>query len=187
MVGKPRQARVCIVLNADSRCRVKRGVLNRRDRSRALRKRWRISASSCGCVASRTAVSRYSCVLVTTNSGRSMANSWLAQTRLAKDCPTRVSTGRPDHRASLPVLWAPKGNVSKNKSAHRLRARCSASGKTSANTSRVGSTPRCAACCRRLAMTSCRVADSHNTLPGTRCRICIHRSNVSGSSLFKLL
>ena len=40
-----------------------------------------------------------------------------AATLLAKDCPIRVSTGNPAHKASLVVVWALQGKVSKNKSA----------------------------------------------------------------------
>ena len=50
-------------------------------------------------------------------------NEELAATRATKDSPRQVSTGRPAHKASLAVLWALTGSVSRKRSARPSRAR----------------------------------------------------------------
>jgi len=47
----------------------------------------------------------------------------LAATRAGNDLPGKVISGSPAHSASLAVVWALYGNVSRNRSARRWRAR----------------------------------------------------------------
>ena len=54
-----------------------------------------------------------------------MACNKLAETRAANDDPVQVSTGSPAHSASLLVVCALYGKVSRNKSAQRCLAKCS--------------------------------------------------------------
>ena len=57
--------------------------------------------------------------LVAINSGSPRACSRLPATRETKVWPVSVSTGQPTHKASLAVVWAQTGKVSRNRSASR--------------------------------------------------------------------
>ena len=59
----------------------------------------------------------YSSWVSVISSGKPIAFNRLAAIRLAKDWPIKVRTGKPVHRASLAVVCALQGGVSRNKSA----------------------------------------------------------------------
>lgn len=84
-----------------------------------------IDSSLSGCVAKSIADISYSSWLAVMSSGRSIALNKLAATLPAKVSPICVKTGNPAHKASLAVVCALQGKVSKNKSATRCRAKCS--------------------------------------------------------------
>ena len=69
---------------------------------------------------------------------QAQARSKLPATRDTNVSPAIVTSGQPAHSASLAVVCAFTGKVSRNKSASRCRARCSAGGKRGANTNRSG-------------------------------------------------
>ena len=64
-------------------------------------------------------------------------------------------------------MCALHGRVSRNKSAQRCRARCSAIGQRGAKIRRSGEMPRRRASLRRLSTTHSLSRSSHNTEPGT--------------------
>ena len=70
-----------------------------------------------GFVANSIANASYSSWDEVISSGKFTALSKLAATLLVNDSPIRVNTGRPTRRASLVVVWALNGSVSRNKSA----------------------------------------------------------------------
>src|SRR5258708_4813430 len=112
----------------------------------------------------------------------------LAATLPAKVGPAQVSTGTPDHKASLAVVCALYGKVSRNPSARRCRAGWSdRSGRLEATTSRSGETPLAPASRRKFSTAAGEPCRSHRTLPGIARRQRIQISKMVGVSLYKLL
>ena len=91
---------------------------------------------------SRTAIDSYSCTDFAISSGIPIAVNRLAATRPAKVCPGSVNTGNPAQSASLAVVCALQGSVSRNRSASRCLARWSSRSTLGANTRRSGLKPR---------------------------------------------
>ena len=161
-------------------CRVKSCVSNRGVVSRFCSSFCRISLNFSGLVASSTAKASYSSCVEVTSSGKWIALRRLAATLLAKDSPMQVNSGNPAHKASLPVVWALYGRVSKKRSACRCLARCSGSGIRFAKISLSASTPRSVASFRKLLAAFTLSSKSQSTLPSVCLRIRIHPSKVAG-------
>ena len=98
----------------------------------------------------------------------------------AKLSPIFVSTGKPAHNASLQVVCAPYGNVSRNKSANLCLAKCSSKAMGFANISLFGSTSLFLASCFKFLMVIKLFSNNQSTLPLTFFNIFIQQSKTLG-------
>jgi len=98
--------------------------------------------------------------------------------REANDSPLNVISGKPIRIASLAMVPALYGNVSRNISGKASRAMYSAGSTRSANRMRAGSTPARLARVRKLLRDQALSEASQSTDPGTRCRIAIQAPNI---------
>ena len=138
-----------------------------------------IAESAAGSRANFSARSSYSEKVAAISSGNSNAVSRLAETRPAKVVPGTVMSGSPAHRASLAVVCAQQGSVSRNKSARAWRPRCFSGSARGANTRRAGSISAAAATRFRLAVAASFESSSQRTLPSLFCSRRIHVAKTS--------
>uniref|UniRef100_A0A0A9DTV8 Uncharacterized protein n=1 Tax=Arundo donax TaxID=35708 RepID=A0A0A9DTV8_ARUDO len=169
---QPEQYKFHILKYDISRFRTHRTVSNNGQVKRTSLSLLVSACSFTGFVASSTALSSYSFVLLTIISSPSpVARQREPATLVAIFSSGSMIMGKPAHRMSVPVVCALRRGVSRNKLANSLHRICSCFMATSVNMTWSGRTPLAAACAFTLISPAAGNLKSHKVLFGTRLRI----------------